>query len=77
MGTEIATLLSAVPNTNWVNATFLWVTSQWSITGASAKGSIPNPTLGRLVPVFAACVEFPASRGSYLSPFLKRLGATR
>ena len=28
MGTEIATLLSAVPNTNWVNATFSWITSK-------------------------------------------------
>ena len=28
MGTVNATLLFAVPNTNWVNATFLWVTSQ-------------------------------------------------
>lgn len=48
MGTVNATLLFAEPNTNWVNATFLCVTSQRSISWATAKR--PRG-------------EFPASRG--------------
>jgi hypothetical protein len=37
MGTEIATLLSAVLNTNWVNAIFSWVTSKRSFSLVTAK----------------------------------------
>lgn len=61
MGTEIATLLSAEPNANRVNATFLWVTS--------------HP--GGWRPLFLQCAtNFLLPGESYLLPILKRLGAT-
>jgi hypothetical protein len=34
MGNENATLLFAVPHTNWVNRTFLWATSKRSISAS-------------------------------------------
>ena len=79
MGTENATPLSAVPNTNWVNATFLWLTSKGPISRVTAKRSTqPNPAPGRSASSFMQCVAsflFPGK--SYLSLILNRLGATR
>jgi hypothetical protein len=67
MGTVNATLLSAVPITTWVNATFSWVT---------AKGSIqPSPAPGRRVSSFlAARGESPASRGVLFLTRPERVG---
>jgi hypothetical protein len=57
MATENATLLFAVPNTNWVNATFIGLTSKRSISRVTAKRSTQPNTAP------AARDEFPASRG--------------
>jgi hypothetical protein len=64
MGTENATPLFAVPNTNWVNATFLWLTSKRPISRVTAKRSTqPNPAPGAVcVLIHAVRGEFPASR---------------
>jgi hypothetical protein len=61
MGTENATPLSAVPNTNWVNATFLWLTSKRPISRVTAKRS-PQQTRHPGGLFHAARGEFPASR---------------
>ncbi len=59
MGTVIATLLFAVPNTTWVSASFLWGLrgkSRWLMQqNAASKNQVTS--------IFAACGEFPASRG--------------
>ncbi len=62
MGTANAILLLAVPNTNWVNATFSWVTTGRSISRVTVKRSVswvtvkrstqPDPAPGRFVPSF-------------------------
>lgn len=56
MGTTIATLPIAVPNTTWVNAT--------SLCAVSKRLAIESPAAGRCVPFLnAARGEFPAPRG--------------
>jgi hypothetical protein len=56
MGTVNATLLSDVPNTNWVNATFPWVTAKRSTSRVTAKRSTSW--------VISKCARrFSASRG--------------
>ncbi len=79
MGNENATLLFAVPNTNWVNGTFLWVTAKRPISRVTPKRSTqPNPAPGRSVSSFMQRVaSFLLPAESYLSLILKRLGATR
>ena len=88
MGTANAILLLAVPNTNWVNATFSWVTTGRSISRVTVKRSVswvtvkrstqPDPAPGRFVPSFLrGATSFFLPGESYLLPFLKRLGAAR
>jgi hypothetical protein len=65
MGTLNATLLFAEPITTWVNATSLWVPSNWSIWGATAMrstkpSSAPECGVSSFLP---ARGEFPASQG--------------
>jgi hypothetical protein len=63
MGTENVKLLTAVPNTNWVNATFLWLTSKRPISQVTAKRSTQQTRHpGGLCPIHVARGEFPASR---------------
>ncbi len=70
MGTVDATLLLAVPNTNWVIATFFGVTAQQLMQ--------LNPAPGRIVScVLQRATSFLLPGESYLLPFLKRSGATR
>jgi hypothetical protein len=70
MGTVNATLLLAVPNTNWVVATFSWVTAKRLIQLHPPPGWIVSSVLQR-------ATSFLLPGESYLLPFLKRLGATR
>jgi len=79
MGTVNATLLLAVPNTNWVIATFSRVTAKRSISWVTAKRSTQlNPAPGRIVSsVLQRATSFLLPGESYLLPFLKRSGATR
>lgn len=79
MGNENATLLFAVPNTNWVNATFSWVTAERSISRVTAERSTqPNPAPGWSVSrVMQRVASFLLPGESYLSLILKRLRATR
>ena len=70
MGTVNATLLLAVPNTNWVVATFSWVTVKRLIQLHPPPGRIVSSVLQR-------ATSFLLPGESYLLPFLKRLGATR
>jgi hypothetical protein len=62
MGTKNATLLSAVPNTNWVTATFLWVTAR--------RLTQPSPAPGQFVYFFCSARQvssFPGSPNPSLS----------
>jgi len=71
MGTETATLLFAVPNTHWVNATILRLTSKRPISRVTAKRSTqPNPAPGRSGSSFmqrAASFLLPGESISHLS----------
>ncbi len=58
MGTVNALPLFAKPNTNWVNATSLWVTSTRSI-----EATQPTRHPGWMCPSLAARYVFLASRG--------------
>jgi hypothetical protein len=70
MGTVNATLLLAVPNTNWVIAT-LFLGDREAVNPA-------NPAPGRIVSsVLQRATSFLLPGESYLLPFLKRSGATR
>jgi len=64
MGTVNALLLFAEPNTNWVNATFVWVTSTRSVIEATQ----PNPAPGRHVSFSCGALRvscFPGSPNPY------------
>jgi hypothetical protein len=58
MGTVNALLLFAEPNTNWVNATFVWATSTRSIFGLPSQTRHPDG----MCPSLAARDVFLASR---------------
>ena len=64
MGTENATPLFAVPNTNWVNATFSWLTSkEANLSGDGEAVNLAKPgTRAVCVLIHAMRGEFPASR---------------
>ena len=65
MGNENATLLFAVPNTNWVNATlFMGDLKEVNLSGDREAVSPAKPdTQAVCALIYAARGEFPASRG--------------
>jgi hypothetical protein len=79
MGNENAMLLFAVPNTNWVNATFLWADLEEVNLSVDREAVNPAKPGTRAVCVLimqrVASLLLPGE--SYLSLILKRLGATR
>jgi hypothetical protein len=79
MGTENATLLCAVPNTNWVNAT-LFMADRKAVNSRGDREAVEPAKPGtRAVCVLfkRRAVSFLLPGESYLSHILKRLGATR
>jgi hypothetical protein len=64
MGTENATPLSAAPNTNWVNATFLMLDLEVvNFFGVRKAVNLAKPGTRAVNVLFAARGKFPASRG--------------
>jgi len=77
MGTENATLRFAVLNTNWVNATFLWLTSRRPISGDRGAVDPGKPGTRTVSSFMQRLASFLHPGESYLALILKRLRATR
>ena len=78
MGTLNATLLSAVPNTNQVDATFSW--ASWAKLRGHRRNdlevvNLASQHLCQCPPLLAERSEFPASRGVLFLAYPEKGGA--